>query len=168
MGSTQGLDTDLCAGASWCHKLDWNALAHTFYTQTLVYSLQMTDALLSNGRFRAGGNSTHWPWPHGGEGAWIQYRQRNGAVFLPAVMMPPPGSAKSAPTTLSPTRVRVFAPSGGDLQWILPSNWAGKSVKSTAVTPGGRVDGPRVVTSDGTLNMFAVPKATPVILEAIL
>merc|ERR1712224_1193740 len=56
MGSTQGLDTDLCAGASWCHKLDWNALAHTFYTQTLVYSLKMTDTLLSNGQFRAGGN----------------------------------------------------------------------------------------------------------------
>lgn len=52
MGSTQGLDTDLCAGASWCHKLDWNVLAHTFYTRTLVYSLQMTDAMLSNGRFR--------------------------------------------------------------------------------------------------------------------
>ena len=82
--------------------------------------------------------------------------------------MPPPGSPKAAPTTLSPSRVRVFAPRGGDLQWILPANWAGKAIHSTAITPSGRTTGPSVTVSGGTLHMSQVPKGTPIVLEATL
>ena len=79
-GTEQGLDEDICAGGStFAQQFDWKALGTKIYMKGLVYSLQMTDELISNGRFRGGGNQTHWPFG----GSLIQYRQAN-AVFLPA------------------------------------------------------------------------------------
>jgi hypothetical protein len=52
-GTAQGLDKDICAGgSSFAQPFDFKALGTQIYTKGLVYSLQMTDELISNGRFR--------------------------------------------------------------------------------------------------------------------
>lgn len=162
MGTTQGLDQDICAGgANWCQTLDWDSLALTIYTKTFVYSLRMTDMLLSNGRYSGGGNATHWPYG----GGLIQYIDPDGSVFLPAVQAPPPNASKSAPTTLSSSKIRVFSSKGGDLKWTLPLTWAGKTIVSTAITKEGRTNGPAVYVNGSQLTIASVAKLTPIILE---
>jgi hypothetical protein len=107
----------------------------------------------------SGGNQTHWPFG----GSLIQYRQAN-AVFLPAVLPPTPGAAKTEPTRLSSNRVRVFSLTGGDLSWSLPRSWVGKSIESTTLTPMGAESGPVVKVIGDRLSLSGVPAALPVIL----
>jgi hypothetical protein len=160
-GTAQGLDKDICAGqSSFAQKFDFKALGKKVYTQALVYALQMTDQLLSNGRFLGGGNQTHWPWG----GSFIEYRQKD-AVFLPAVLPPVVGAPKTAPTTLSADRVRVFSSSGGVLRWTLPRTWVGKHISSTTITPNGSVHGPRLTVTGDKLILNDVPESLPVFLS---
>ena len=52
-GTAQGLDKDICAGdSSFAQRFDFKTLGTQIYMKGLVYSLQMTDELISNGRFR--------------------------------------------------------------------------------------------------------------------
>jgi hypothetical protein len=101
-GSDQGLDSDLSAAPN---PSDVARLQKTIYTKAMVLSMQMTDELVDETqvRFRKGGNATHWPYG----GGWIQYRQGGGAVFVPAVLTPPAGTPKAAPTRLAENKVRV-------------------------------------------------------------
>jgi hypothetical protein len=71
------------------------------YMKGMVLALQMTDVLLAVTpalRFAGGGNGTHWP--YGGD--WVIYKNAtDGSVFVPAVLPPPHGSSKTAPTSLA-------------------------------------------------------------------
>jgi hypothetical protein len=146
----------------------------SIYTAAMVYMMQMTDELIAgsrfNGRFRGGGNGTHWPFA----GDWIEYckipggkpgpdgaigASCAGSVFVPAVLRPPAGSPKTAPTTLSLTKIYTF---GGDESWTLPLNWVGKSVRARAI--GKDAAAPKVVVSGRTLTLTGMQKATPVVL----
>ena len=113
------------------------------------------------GRFVGGGNATHWPF--GGD--MIRYVADNGAVFLPAVVPPPPGSAKSAPCTLSPGKIRVYSPhaDGGDETWALPKSWVGKAVAVRCIGGGGAAP-PKVTVQGRALTVHSMPSQTPVIL----
>ena len=80
-------------------------------------------------------------------------------------MLPPsPGAPKTEPTRLSPSRVRVFSPKGGNLSWSLPRDWVGKTVKLTTLTPEGAKSGPAATVEGDTLRLSDVPAAMPVIL----
>lgn len=58
----------------------------------------MTDSQLSGGKFKNGGNQTHWS--SGGD--MISHRQNQGSsVFLPAVLTPSPDTPKVAAIELS-------------------------------------------------------------------
>lgn len=127
----------------------------------MVYAMQMTDSMIGVNRFRNGGTDTRWP--YGGD--YITYRSLD-AVFVPAVLPPPRDAPKTAPTTLSQTRIRVFTTgrSGATLEWRLPASWQGKEVKSTTLTETGPVAGPSVSVTGRVLTMLNVPSKTPIIL----
>ena len=164
MGSTQGLDNDIAdLVATGVPRSQLVAI----YTQAMVYSMQMTDELISgdrsSGRFRGGGNGTHWPYG----GGVIEYCKRPGqhgcaSVFVPAVLPPPAGAPKDAPTTLSLDKIRAFSMHGGDESWALPLPWAGKKVSCRAIGAGAVA--PTVAVAGHTLTLKGMPKATPVVL----
>ena len=155
-----GLDHDLAT-------LTPNTRIESVYTQALVLAMQMTDALLSQNRFRGGGNATHWP--YGGD--WIQWCKTpsstgpgrcSGTLFVPAVLAPAAGAAKDAPTVLSPNKIRVFSPSGGTETWTLPLSWVGKKLRCRAIGDGAV---PPTTSVDGrVLTLTDLPKSTPVII----
>lgn len=146
----------------------------SMYQGAMVYMMQMTDELISgsrfNGRFRRGGNGTHWPFAKD----WIEYCKLPGgkpgpdgaigvtcagSVFIPAVLPPPAGSPQTAPTTLSLTKFYTF---GADESWTLPLNWVGREVHARAIGAGAVA--PKVAVIGRTLTLTGMQKGTPVVL----
>ena len=78
----------------------------------------------------------------------------------PAVAAP----RRVAPTTLSPSRIRLFSTNGGSESWILPLSWVDKQIMSLAITENGVVPGPKVAIEGRTLTL-AMPKGVPVVLR---
>jgi hypothetical protein len=149
----------------------------SMYQGAMVYMMQMTDELIAgsrfSGRFRRGGNGTHWPFAKD----WIEYCKRPGgkpgggpdgaigascagSVFIPAVLPPPVGSPKTAPTSLSLTKFYTF---GEDESWTLPLNWVEKQVHARAIG-GGAALAPKVTVSGRTLTLTGMQKGVPVAL----
>ena len=104
----------------------------------------------------------------------IEYMRRVGshdtAVFVPEVLLPPPGSAKTAPTTVNPNKIFVYLKSGGNQkprqqQWTLPAGWIGKRISSATISQAGKVDGvPIVNVGDGKVTLSITP-GKPVVLS---
>ena len=172
-GTTQGLDHDIVPGSGTPSLKGGGPTQKqkdAIYTRAFVYMLQMTaESLDADGtRFSNGGNSTHWPYA----GDWIEYAKNcslaHGVlhpcpdVFLPEVLPPPAGAAKDAPTTLSPTKVRVYSLQGGDRSWTLPLSWAGKQIRARSL--GGGATSAVVAVAGRTLTLKNTPKQSPVIL----
>eukprot|EP00041_Stephanoeca_diplocostata_P028410 m.805016 g.805016 ORF g.805016 m.805016 type:complete len:927 (-) comp23369_c0_seq18:132-2912(-) len=170
-GTAQGLDNDITVG-----KLDGTMgtqLLHAIYLKAKVLTMQMTDELLSHGRFRGGGDLVS-QWPHPG-GGMFTYRGNQGSVFIPALDAPPPVTAtihpgaipKTTPTKLSATKAYVFSPKGGDHVWELPQSWSGKQVTAAVVEVPGVSPTPLppgVSVLGSNLTLRNVPADTPIIL----
>jgi len=172
---------------------NWEQLADRIYLQAKVLALRLTDTELhgvdsASGemRFSNGGTSRHWP--HGvsiieyfrpgrpavgdSDGLLNTDATAGAAVFVPEVVLPPPGSLKTAPTKLNPNKVFVYLHSGaGAAQrqaWQIPTSWVGKPINATTITPTGRIDGqPALSVNDQNLTLEVTP-GRPVVLTGYL
>lgn len=168
---------------------NWESLADRVYLQAKVLVLRLTDTELHGAdsvtgemHFSNGGTRRHWP--HGGStieyfrpgpvvaGGLISADATVGAaVFVPEVVLPPPGSSKTAPTKINPTRMYVYLHSGaGAAQshtWQMPASWVDKPINATTITPAGRVDGHPAVSIRGQNLTLEVTPGRPVVLMSV-
>lgn len=129
-GSDQGLDSDVTPTSNTNPMKNWASMADRIYLKAKVGALRMTDPeMLKAGRFAGGGTDSSWP--YGGD---TQFEYLHGdTVFVPAVLPPPAGSPKSAPTSLHPSKAYVYLRSSGHdtaQQWTLPLSWVGKKLSA--------------------------------------
>ena len=162
---------------------NWESLADRVYLQAKPLALRLTDTELHGadsitGEMRFGNGGTSRRWPHGNNSTIEYFRPSGGlcadptsgaAVFVPEVVLPPPGSPKTAPTKVNLKKVFVYLHSGaGAAQhqtWQMPTSWVGKPINVTTITPTGRVDGqPALSVSEGNLSLKVTP-GRPVVLS---
>lgn len=166
-GSDQGLDDDITPISKLNPFNNWEKLADQIYLKAKPLALQMTAEKLGENRFAGGGTDTLWPI----DADLIEYVRVDGSgtniVFVPEVLPPPKGSAKSAATTLNPKKVYVYLKSSGEqgkFTWKMPSSWAGGNVSAATITPSGRTSGPDVIIQGRSLSLQIQP-GRPIVLS---
>jgi len=91
-------------------------------------------------------------------------------VFVPEVVLPPPGAARTAATQINADKVCVYLHSategGARLQrWTAPASWAGRRIGATTITPSGREEGHPKVTAQGPELELMVTPGRPIVLS---
>eukprot|EP00040_Diaphanoeca_grandis_P037223 m.241469 g.241469 ORF g.241469 m.241469 type:complete len:965 (-) comp33776_c0_seq1:288-3182(-) len=179
-GSDQGLDSDVFPNSPTDPFTQWESLADKVYLKARPLALRYTDTnLLSGGRFSNGGDHHSWPHPMHSDNAsnLLEYfrprieGKQDAAVFIPQVVPPRPGSAKSAPTTINPLKSYVYLESGAKpqmLTWTLPSAWVSKHLLTFTITPSGSVSGPSPTLSNGTMQIMTQPGRPIVIIPFVI
>jgi hypothetical protein len=173
---------------------NWESLADRVYLKAKVLALRLTDTNLLGGdsvtddmRFSNGGTSRFWPHGDstieyfrprpvgGGAGVPRDDATAGAVVFVPEVVLPPPGSPKTAPTEINPRKVFVYLHSGAGaaqsrttLTWQMPASWVGKRVSAATITPSGRVEGQPTLGVHGRNLTLEVTPGRPVVLTGYL
>ena len=180
-GSDQGLYEDMTPTSATNPMNHFSSMADRIYLKAKVLALRMTDPeLLSNGHFAGGGNQSHWP--YGGD-TFFQYLGTSGMrAFLPVVLPPPPGSPKTALTSLHPSRAHIYQHSGVGVErvgngsnisaqvqhtWTLPANWQGRPLTAETITATGRHAGPALHVN-GRMLTLAVTPGQPIAISVAL